>query len=116
MLPQGQSSATKNTTKTPAKAALPAATPIAESTSSTAATPGSYWLQVVSLQNYADADRYKAKLILSGFNASVQRYTTNGRTYNRVMLGPFDSQKTAEQTQAQLKANNQLDSIVVKMR
>jgi cell division protein FtsN len=105
------------TTQTPAPTSTPAdiidkssSTP---TTATTSATKEKYWLQIVSLKNYADADRYKAELTMSGLDVSIQSYKKSDQTYNRVVMGPYDSRQAAQQQQAQLKQKH-IDSIVVK--
>lgn len=105
------------TTQTPTPTSAPA--DIIDKSSSTAtpattsATKEKYWLQIVSLKNYADADRYKAELTMSGLDVSIQSYKKSDQTYNRVVMGPYDSRQAAQQQQTQLKQRH-IDSIVVK--
>lgn len=57
-------------------------------------TPSTYVLQAASYASYADADRLKAKLALSGFEAKVQKITIQGKgIYYRVRLGPYTSKR-----------------------
>ena len=52
--------------------------------------PGNYALQVGSFRGAEQADRFKAKLVLQGFEVSIQTVTINGTdTYHRVRIGPF---------------------------
>ena len=52
--------------------------------------PGKYALQVGSFQGAEQADRFKAELVLQGFEVSVQTVTINNTdTYHRVRIGPF---------------------------
>lgn len=56
--------------------------------------PVTYALQAASYENYADADRLKATLALSGFDASIQKVVIEGRgVYHRVRLGPYRSKR-----------------------
>lgn len=52
-----------------------------------------YVLQVASYQNFGDADRLKAQLTISGFDAVIQRVTVEDKEYYRVRLGPYESQR-----------------------
>nr|VFK12951.1 MAG: Sporulation related domain-containing protein [Candidatus Kentron sp. LFY] len=54
-------------------------------------TLGRYILQVGSFRHLGDADRLKAKLVLSGFDVEIQTISMNsGDTWHRVRLGPHD--------------------------
>ena len=54
--------------------------------------PGKYALQVGSFRGAEQADRLKAKLVLQGFNVTVQTVTINNTdTYHRVRIGPFNN-------------------------
>ena len=52
-----------------------------------------YVLQVASYQSFSDADRLKARLTLSGFDAVIQRVTIEDKEYYRVRLGPYENQR-----------------------
>jgi cell division protein FtsN len=66
------------------------------------ADSGGYLLQVGSFPNASDADAMKAKLALQGFVANVQPVTINGKTWNRVRLGPYTSAAKLESAKDQL--------------
>jgi cell division protein FtsN len=72
-----------------------------------------YALQVASVKDYADADRLKAQLTMLGFDVSIQKYTLNGQTWNRVYAGSYNSRDAALKQQNALKQNN-IASILVK--
>lgn len=65
----------------------------------------SYLLQAGSFPNAADADAVKARLALLGFEARIQPVTINGKTWNRVRLGPYTSAATLEAAKQKLAAN-----------
>lgn len=52
-----------------------------------------YVLQVASYQSFNDADRLKAQLTISGFDAVIQKVTIEDKEYYRVRLGPYESQR-----------------------
>jgi cell division protein FtsN len=58
-------------------------------------------LQVASVTDAKAADEFKARLAMLGFSAKVYQININGKTYNRVRLGPY---ATASETQAAQKA------------
>lgn len=73
--------------------------PDKEPTRRAAATPGKpakteggagYVLQAASYGSYSEADRLKAKLVLSGFEARIEKVTLEGKgDFYRVRLGPY---------------------------
>ena len=64
-----------------------------------------YYLQAGSFQNEGDAEKLKAKLAFSGFEANIQTVTIPDKgVWHRVRLGPFNSNE-ASKTVAALKQN-----------
>jgi cell division protein FtsN len=52
--------------------------------------PGTYYLQVGSFRSKEQADRFRAELVLQGFDTSIQKVTINNtETFHRVRVGPF---------------------------
>lgn len=88
------------------------ATP-AKAESATTSKTGHFLLQVASVKNYAEADRYKAQLSMLGFDVNIQKYMFNGQVWHRVNIGPFASRQTALEQQGRLKENG-ISSILVK--
>lgn len=72
-----------------------------------------YMLQVGSYPDARGADEVKAKLALSGFVAQVYPVTINGKTWNRVRLGPYSSASELEAAKAAL-AENGMNAIALK--
>jgi cell division septation protein DedD len=50
---------------------------------------GNYFLQTDSVRSGDEADRYKARVALLGFDASVHTVRIRQTTYHRVRVGPF---------------------------
>jgi cell division protein FtsN len=66
----------------------------------------SYFVQAGSFQNADDAEKLKAKLALTGMEASVQKADVPGKgVWYRVRLGPYKGQAEANSTIASLKEN-----------
>ena len=101
---QAQSGNTTNATSTPA-ATNAAAAP---------AEPGArYVLLAGSYTEAKAADEAKAKLALLGIVAKVQSITINGKTWNRVMVGPYSNASETETTKKTL-ADNGVKAIPMK--
>lgn len=77
------------------------APPRPESTS-TPKTGGPYYLQVGSFRVLEDAEALRAKIILLGMPAEIQRAEVNGLQVNRVRVGPFARIDDMNQTRIRL--------------
>ena len=52
--------------------------------------PATYYLQVGSFRSLEQANRFRAELVLQGFETSIQKVTINNTdTFHRVRIGPF---------------------------
>jgi cell division protein FtsN len=78
-----------------------ASAPAANATG-TASSEGGYVLQVGSYPNAEGAEAMKAKLALQGFTAHVQAITLDGKTWNRVQIGPFATATQLQDVQKRL--------------
>lgn len=110
---EGKSAAAPGTAPPPAPA--PAATP----PQAAEAKPGAVeilYLQVGAFQKAADADNLKAKLALTGLEASVQEVSIPDKgTMHRVRVGPFRDAKDMDRARAQL-AQNGVQGTVIKQK
>lgn len=75
--------------------------------------PISYILQVRSYADPDSADARRAEIILNGLSADVVKTTEGGKTWYRVVSGPYESQQAAVIAQQTLQHSG-IDSIVVK--
>lgn len=73
----------------------------------------SYILQVRSYPDPDSADARRAEIILNGLSADVVKTIEGGKTWYRVVSGPYDSQEAAVIAQQTLQHSG-IDSIVVK--
>ena len=76
-------------------------------------TAPEYILQVRSYDDPDAADARRAEIILNGLSADVVQSTEGGKTWYRVISGPYDSQNAAVIAQQTLQHSG-IDSIVVK--
>lgn len=79
-------------------------TPASDTTATAQAGKDQYLLQVGSFPASSDAEALKAKLALKGFRADIQPVTINGKTWNRVRLGPYASASALESDKQKLEA------------
>lgn len=94
------------------KPATPApAAPAAANKPATTSTP--YYLQAGAFRSNADAEAMKARLLMLGFDASVQSAQVNGSTVNRVRMGPFKGIDEMNRTRSRL-AEEKIDTSVVR--
>lgn len=77
--------------------------------------PGSYRLQAGSFQKLEDADRRRASILILGLNTHIEKVTHGGKTWHRVMLGPFESLKQLEVARRRMHENS-IDTIVLKLK
>lgn len=62
-----------------------------------------YYLQAGSFRGAKQADRFRARLALMGFETDIQTITINNRdTYHRVRVGPFSSLATLQKARSRL--------------
>jgi len=74
-----------------------------------------YYLQVGSFKNGAQAERFKAELAMQGLQTSIQKVTINNRdTYHRVRVGPFHDFSALDKTRQTLKRKG-IDSTPIKV-
>jgi len=78
-----------------------------------AETGGRYVLLAGSYADPKAADEAKAKLALLGVVAKVQSITINGKTWNRVMVGPYANASDTEAAKKAL-ADNGVKAIPMK--
>ena len=79
-------------------------TPAAASANVTVPGKGTYVLQVGAYPDSGAADAKKAELALQGFTAHVQTINLDGKTWNRVRLGPFATATELQAMQKKLQA------------
>jgi cell division protein FtsN len=96
-----------------AKARAEAAQPAANSATPPVTSTTRYLLQAGSYPSAKAADEVKAKLAILGFVAQVTPVTINGKTWNRVRLGPYASASQLETTKSAL-ADNGFNAIALK--
>jgi cell division protein FtsN len=79
--------------------------PVAKQKPKLPPTPTGYIVQVATFGEHSDADQQKAQLALLGFEAKISEIQKNGKTLERVWLGPFTSRDDAQAVQKQLQEN-----------
>ena len=76
----------------PAAASKPASAPVAaapKAAPAPAAASASYFLQAGAYRQSADAEAMRARILLLGMKAAVQRAQVNGTQWYRVRVGPY---------------------------
>ena len=90
----------------PASAPKAAATPAP-------ASGGVYFLQAGAYRQSADAESARARILLLGLKAVVQRAEVNGTQWYRVRVGPYG--KLDDMNRARVKlADNKIQSTIVR--
>jgi len=87
-----------------------------EPTASAAREPGEYVLQVASYKSDTHADRLRAKLVLAGLDARMQKFKlADDSIVFRVVLGPYSDKRTLK-TMRQKVNKLGLDAIVLRSK
>jgi cell division protein FtsN len=76
--------------------------------------PGTYFLQVGSYRDAAEAERIRAQLGRLNIAASVQRVAVDNDVWHRVRVGPIRNLEELNRMRAQLKTAD-LNSLVVRL-
>ena len=99
--------------------APPAADPIGALANAKAGPPGAvqitYFVQVGAFRSVDDAQGQRAKLSLTGVDASVTEREQNGRPIFRVRVGPFEKIEDAERAKEKLDKSG-VDTVLVKVQ
>ena len=61
-----------------------------------------YVLQIAAYENFNDADRLKAQLTITGYDAAIQKVTIDEKVYYRVRLGPYKSRRRLKNVKQEL--------------
>ncbi|MCQ4346356.1 SPOR domain-containing protein [Pseudomonas stutzeri] len=109
--------ATPRPAPVPAPAATTAQTPPPASPApQPAAQPTArYYLQVGSFANHDQAESARVRLLLLGQDARIESGQVGGKTWHRVVVGPFASRSQADGAKQQLGANG-VGSVVQQRR
>ncbi|CAM3796607.1 SPOR domain-containing protein [Bordetella tumulicola] len=97
----------------PATARTPAPAPVAPKAAASA--NGKYFLQAGAYRSVEDADALKARILLLGLPAAIQRAQVNGMQINRVRVGPFARLDDMNRARTQL-GENKIESAVVRQQ
>lgn len=65
-----------------------------------------YYLQAGSFRSAEDADRLRVKLILQNLETTVESATREGKTWHRVIVGPFTSRSKMASARSTLASSN----------
>ncbi len=80
------------------------------------ATPASsqtiYYLQAGAFRSESDAEAVKARILLMGLSAQVQKAQVNGATINRVRVGPFKGIDEMNRSRARLGEEKIASSVI----
>jgi cell division protein FtsN len=93
--------------------AAPAPAPTPAPAPGPAAANGNYYLQAGAYKQAADAESVRARILLLGMQANVQRAEVNGTQWNRVRVGPFVRLDDMNRARVRL-SENKIESTVVR--
>jgi cell division protein FtsN len=95
--------------------AQPAGTPAGAAPPALTESGGGYMLLAGSYNDAHAADEAKARLAMLGLVAKVQPVTINGKTWNRILLGPYADASATEAAKKAL-ADNGVKAIPISQR
>lgn len=74
-----------------------------------------YLIQAGAFEEYREADKRRAQLLLMGQNAYLEKAILQGRTWHRVKIGPFTSLNEADNVRKRLAREN-IQSVIMKQK
>lgn len=78
-------------------------------------TKGGYVVQLASFRYYAQADKFRAKLILKGFDVKISAIRQGTMQWYRVMLGPYSSVSDAQKAKLIFQAKEHAPGMIRQM-
>src|SRR5690606_35761401 len=103
----------KATPQPPAAVPVPGtAAPSAPSSPATANTQTTYYLQAGAFRSEQDAESVKARILLLGLPAEVQKGQSNGSEIHRVRVGPFKGIDEMNRSRARLGEEKIVSTVV----
>lgn len=87
---------------------------VSKPASNSAQNNSAYIVQLAAFLHYQQADQFKAQLAFSGYEAKIIAFQKNGKTLQRVWLGPYPTLAAAAAIQRQL-ASNQIKSTLLRV-
>jgi cell division protein FtsN len=76
---------------------------------------GNYFVQLASFRYYAQAEKFKAKLILKGFDVKISAIRQGTMQWYRVMLGPYSSISEAQKAKVIFQAKEHAPGMIRQM-
>ena len=76
---------------------------------------GSYVVQLASFRYYSQAEKFKAKLIMKGFDIKISAIDRGPMRWYRVMLGPYSSSAEAQKANIIFQAKEHASGMVRQM-
>ena len=82
--------------------------------SAVVAKPQGFIIQVGAFSEPDLANNLKAKMALLGYSVKIRQRQENGKTINKVIMGPFDSESQAQEILDQLKQQD-IDGTIINL-
>lgn len=74
-----------------------------------------FWVEAGAFSQSADAESMRARIAFIGLDAQIQYRNENGRRLYRVRIGPFESNKAAEEIRQSL-ADNSIQGTIKRLK
>ncbi len=112
-LPAERKAAAAKSPVTTASTKTTPAEPASKAPAARTGNSGPRYLQVGSYRDEKEADAFRARMIMMGFNVQIQKARVNNMNVNRVRIGPFESDKELSESRAQL-SGAKINSTIVR--
>ncbi len=88
---------------------------VADVKPATVAETGQYYIQVGSFATYAPSKPFLDKISNHGYTYTFHKITRNGRTLNKVLVGPFKTQSAAREALPVIKSDVEAGAFLTKI-
>ena len=93
----------------------PAPKPVAKVTAPAATTTSGYYIQVGSFSKYAPNKKFLSSITNLGYNYKFHKITKDGKSVNKVLVGPFSSSAKAKDARRILRAKVEPGAFLIKL-
>ncbi len=93
----------------------PSTKSVADTTTSTTAASGQYYVQVGSFAKYAPSRSFLKKISNRGYTYTFHKVTRNGRTMTKVLVGPFRTKSAAREALPVIKSSVEPGAFLIKL-
>ncbi|MFT7004874.1 MAG: DedD protein [Sulfurimonas sp.] len=105
---------TKKEVETTSKPIVKKVTTVKKETSKEASTSKEYFIQVGSFSRYAPNKKFLDSILKQGYRYKFHKVTNNAKTLNKVLVGPFYTEKEARDALRIIRSNIEAGAFLIK--